>query len=238
MTWLWAGCTTTAQVQAVRHTATGIKPKEAIAFVSWRPSLANALDSQPIDEEEIVTCISEEVRKAQPGLRIVARDEFRRAAFPNLPPEATPTGPEYLSLLLNHATFRERIVSLGIRYLIHMRGETVQTGKLEAGGIGGAGAGVLVIGGSWDRNTRFSASILLDLEQSRRGESTREHVWAALGQPYATGRWMMPIDDRARTVWTYYYEDGRLTDARRVLLFVYFDQDRYDGYMWFSSTPK
>jgi hypothetical protein len=77
------------------------------------------------------------------------------------------------------------------------------------------------------------------LETSLRpGESTREHVWATLGQPYATGRWMMPIDDRARTVWTYYYEDGPLTDARRVLLFVYFDQDRYDGYMWFSSMPK
>jgi len=77
------------------------------------------------------------------------------------------------------------------------------------------------------------------LETSLRiGESTREHVVATLGQPYAKGRWMMPIDDRARTLWTYYYEDGLLADARRIVLFVYFDQDRYDGYMWFSSLPK
>jgi len=39
-------------------------------------------------------------------------------------------------------------------------------------------------------------------------------------------------------MWSYYYEEGTLKDARRIFLFVYFDQDMYDGYMWFSSLPK
>jgi len=81
---------------------------------------------------------------------------------------------------VNHATFRERIASLGIRYLIHMRGETVQTGKAEAGAIGGPGAAVLVIGGSWDRNTRLSASIL-DLKQSSEAGSVTA---SATGRPW------------------------------------------------------
>lgn len=77
------------------------------------------------------------------------------------------------------------------------------------------------------------------LENSlRAGESTSQDVLAALGRPYATGRWMLPTDGKARTVLTYYYEDGTLEDARRMLLFVYLDEDRYDGYMWFSSLAE
>ena len=77
------------------------------------------------------------------------------------------------------------------------------------------------------------------LEKSLRvGESTRQDVVATLGRPYATGRWMLPTDGKPRTMWTYYYEDGTLEDARRLLLFIYFDEDRYDGYMWFSSLPQ
>jgi len=72
----------------------------------------------------------------------------------------------------------------------------------------------------------------------RVGESTRADVLAALGQPFGTGKAMLPIDPKPRTMWSYYYEEGDLKDARRIFLFVYFDQDRYDGYMWFSSLPK
>ncbi len=72
----------------------------------------------------------------------------------------------------------------------------------------------------------------------RVGESTRADVRAALGAPFGTGRSMIPIDPTPRTVWSYYYEEGDLKDARRIFLFVYFNQDRYDGYMWFSSLPK
>lgn len=77
------------------------------------------------------------------------------------------------------------------------------------------------------------------LEKSLRlGESTRADVRAALGQPSGKGRAMHPFDTKPRTMWSYYYEEGDLKDARRIFLFVYFDQDRYDGYMWFSSLPK
>lgn len=77
------------------------------------------------------------------------------------------------------------------------------------------------------------------LERSLRlGESTRADALAVLGLPYGKGRVMFPIDTKPRTIWSYYYEEGDLKDARRIFLFVYFDEDRYDGYMWFSSLPK
>jgi hypothetical protein len=73
----------------------------------------------------------------------------------------------------------------------------------------------------------------------KRGESTMANVTAALGQPTGTGRTMLPIDPAPRTTWTYYYEEGSVKDDRRMFLFVYFDdQERYTGYMWFSSLAQ
>ncbi|MBI2876415.1 MAG: hypothetical protein HYY20_06000 [Candidatus Tectomicrobia bacterium] len=82
----------------------------------------------------------------------------------------------------------------------------------------------------------------------RPGESTPADVLAALGEPDGKGREMLPVGRTPRTLWSYYYEEGslenmglvinKLKDSRRIFLFVFFDQDRYDGYMWFSSLPK
>jgi len=159
---LWTGCTT-AQVQAVRHTATHIEPKEAIAIVFSRDF---SLDGRPIDEKEIVTCISDEMRKAHPSLRIVLPNEFRHTAFPDLAPEAAPNTPESLALLLDHAAFRDRIASLRIRYLVSVQGRTDSKydGGVECGGGPGGAACIGLL--SWDRKSNLTASIL-DLKQVR-----------------------------------------------------------------------
>lgn len=70
------------------------------------------------------------------------------------------------------------------------------------------------------------------------GQSREVDVLAALGEPFGRGREMLPISRMPRTMWTYYYEEGSLKDDRRIFLFIYFDHDRYDGYMWFSSLEK
>ena len=78
-------------------------------------------------------------------------------------------------------------------------------------------------------------------------QSTPEDVRAVLGEPTGDGAVMMPMmDSKPRTVLTYYYNEGRFAategtvsgDARLMLLLIYFDNDRYDGYMWFSSLPE
>jgi hypothetical protein len=159
---LLSACTT-GVVTKSREAPTGLSTGEAIAFVFSRQF---SLEAQRVEESEIIGCISEAVRKAHPTLRIVLPDEFRRTVFPGLAPEAAPYKPEYFELLLDHPTFKERVAARGIRYLISVGGVTEQTGGPGAGAIGGPGAAVLVIAGSWDRKTSLTASVL-DLQQKR-----------------------------------------------------------------------
>lgn len=79
------------------------------------------------------------------------------------------------------------------------------------------------------------------------GKSTASDVRAALGVPNGNGEILIPVDTEPRETWSYYYEaghikagDGGAVDAnmRRIFLFVYFDEEKYDGYMWFSSLPQ
>ena len=56
---------------------------------------------------------------------------------------------------------------------------------------------------------------------------------------------MLPIDPKQRITWSYMYLEGSVQtggeskgDMRSLILFVFFDQDRYAGYMWFSSVPE
>lgn len=77
----------------------------------------------------------------------------------------------------------------------------------------------------------------------RIGESTRADVLSILGEPGGQGRGLLPIDSAPKTVWLYYYaeasvESSELEDIRQLLLWVYLDGDRYDGYLWFSSLPR
>jgi hypothetical protein len=146
-----------------REVPTAVSSGEAIAFI-FSPQFS--LDARRVEESEIIECISDVVRKAHPTLRIVPPDKFRRTVFPDLAPEAAPNTPEYFALLLEHPAFKERVAALGIRYLISVIGGTEQTGGPAAGAIGGPGAGVLVIAGSWDRRTSLTASIL-DLQRGR-----------------------------------------------------------------------
>ncbi len=74
--------------------------------------------------------------------------------------------------------------------------------------------------------------------QLRANESTREDVRWILGPPFGQGAAMLPFHDAPREMWSYYYEEGTLTDDRRIMLLVYFSKDgHYEGYMWFSSLP-
>ncbi len=81
----------------------------------------------------------------------------------------------------------------------------------------------------------------------RLGESSAAEVREVLGDPTGDGVVFLPIDAQPRKMLSYYYEKGLVKtgsgghldiDSRRTYLFVYFVDDRYDGYMWFSSLPE
>ncbi len=70
------------------------------------------------------------------------------------------------------------------------------------------------------------------------GRSSAREVRDLLGDPFGEGRSMLPFQAKPLDVWTYYYEIGTMSDSRRTFLFVYLDNGRYDGHMWFSSLPE
>lgn len=69
------------------------------------------------------------------------------------------------------------------------------------------------------------------------GKAQRADVRAALGEPTGSGRSMLPLDTKARTLWSYFYEEGSMESSGRTMIFVYFDEDVLSGYLWFSSIP-
>lgn len=71
----------------------------------------------------------------------------------------------------------------------------------------------------------------------KQGQSTQQDVQKMLGEPVGKGKEMFPFMDQPRITWTYYYEEGDIKDDRRLFLFVFFDNQRHDGYLWFSSLP-
>ena len=101
---------------------------------------------------------------------------------------------------------------------------------------------LLLLGSTGCGNVRYYVSRQIELDaiesQLRMKESTRKDVLAVLGSPEGEGREMLPMTPAPRTMWSYYYEEGTLQDARRVFLFVYFDGDVFDGYFWVSSLPE
>ncbi len=160
-----AACTPASHVTVAREMPTGFEPGEAIGFLFSRQF---SLHGVRIEESEIIGCISEAVRKAHPALRIVSPDEFRRVVFPDLPPEGAPNELEYLVMLLEHPTFKGRVTSLSIRYLIFVSGATEEqllTGRGQFMGVPGPGV-ILGAEQSWLRNSQFAASIL-DLKHHR-----------------------------------------------------------------------
>ncbi len=99
---------------------------------------------------------------------------------------------------------------------------------------------LLLVAGCGDFRMEVGRRPNLDpLETSLRvGQSSSADVLAALGTPEGKGMAMLPIDAKPRMVWSYYYEEGSMKDDRRIFLFVFLIEDRYDGYMWFSSLAK
>jgi hypothetical protein len=73
------------------------------------------------------------------------------------------------------------------------------------------------------------------------GISTQADVKAALGEPYGKGGALLPFHDKPRTTWTYFSERGQASTSgdmrdERTYCFVFFNGDKFDSYMWFTST--
>jgi hypothetical protein len=73
------------------------------------------------------------------------------------------------------------------------------------------------------------------------GQSTTEDVRRVLGEPEGKGREALPTGQPPRTIWSYFHDatlvelGGSGSDSRRMYVLVFLRDDKYDGYLWFSS---
>ncbi len=194
-----AACQTIAPVSqplGPSATATATSPDDGIMLVFYR-ELSFETDVDDIAEEtQVIECTGETIRRDRPEQRIVSFDEFRRTAFPDLPPESVPRNPKYLSMLLQRTDFQDRIRPLGIRHIAFIGGvtKTTEDGTIECSSFpGGAGCHGLI---TWDKKSRLGATVL-DLKYARRTENLNA---SSSGTSWLTVIGLIPIGFPSDTV--------------------------------------
>lgn len=68
------------------------------------------------------------------------------------------------------------------------------------------------------------------------GSSDKAEVRELLGQPQGEGMSRLPDYPGLRTVWAYDYVEMEGQRVGMSMLFIFFDGDAYDGYLWFDAT--
>ena len=108
-------------------------------------------------------------------------------------------------------------------------------------GLGLAGCAAPVGTGAFRQVERVETGLV-------RGQSTRMDVRRVLGPPNGRGHSLLPPDLRPRDVWFYF--DTRAEDIRfegggnarmrlrQQILIVFFEQDLFDGFMWYSTVSS
>ncbi|MBP1751076.1 MAG: hypothetical protein H6Q52_3615, partial [Deltaproteobacteria bacterium] len=122
--------------------------------------LSNFESSQDFDDEGVEDCIRPAMYNINPDLRFVPAKQFRENLYPYFTRSTTPHDLEGYKRVLEKPEVRQRIDSLGVRYLIMLtQGEidTVWHGGIWCGaGYGGGGC----LGLSWwDRKSKLGLAI-------------------------------------------------------------------------------
>ena len=98
--------------------------------------------------------------------------------------------------------------------------------------------------GCGEIKVRTGAPVAPHLLESRLalGISTEKDIRKVLGEPIGVGREWLPFHTRARTVWSYHFEEGQASlsgvgEFHRIFLWVILADGRYDGFFWVSTFP-
>lgn len=75
------------------------------------------------------------------------------------------------------------------------------------------------------------------------GQSTSEDIQTVLGEPLGVGRDLLPFQSQSRTIMSYYFEESQASlsgeaDSKRIFVWVFVKDGRYDGYLWVSGFPE
>ncbi len=148
------GACTTARVEDIRVTATGIQEGEGVVIMARSYHLGNETETKFID------CVGSAISRGSDGLRVVPNDEFVDALFPWFEPRTAPSDTKGLPDLLERPGVARVIAQKGVRYVIWLDGDTERVaggGSLScAAGPGGGGC----FGFAWWQNdSKYEAAV-------------------------------------------------------------------------------
>ena len=148
------GACTTARVEDVRVTSTGIQEGEGVVIMARSYHLGNETETKFID------CVGDAIGRGSDGLRVIPHDEFVDALFPWFEPRTAPSDTKGLPDLLKRPGVADMIAKKGVRYVIWLDGDTERTtggGSLScAVGPGGGGC----FGFAWWQNdSKYEAAV-------------------------------------------------------------------------------
>jgi len=148
---------TTARVEDVRVTATGILDGEGVVIMARSYHLGNET------EEKFIDCVGSALARGSSALRVVPNSEFVDALFPWFEPRTAPADIKELPELLQRPGVAEMIAEKGVRYVIWLDGNTDRVGGggslACAAGPGGGGC----FGFSWWHNDSEYEAAVWDL---------------------------------------------------------------------------
>jgi hypothetical protein len=153
------------------QTLSWIAPSESIVAIESPRFVFSWQNEQRKFGGDVNACAVRAIIEKHPGIRVVSQGEFARTAFPDLPSENAPIGPESMKLLSENEVLRERIAPLNIRYLLYTSALTeIRNDKPGFGAWSGGMAGVIAAGDSWDQQSDYSLAIF-DLKTGRNAGS-------------------------------------------------------------------
>ena len=120
-------------------------------------------------------------------------------------------------------------IQLNLRSRVTHLGTMVQVGLL-LGLLGLSGCANIQLRMGTETEPQDIESVL-QLNQSTQSDVRRE-----FGAPDGVGAYVSPITGKYSTMWSYYFAKGTLKVMDDTFLFVYFDDDVYEGYLWFENT--
>jgi hypothetical protein len=68
------------------------------------------------------------------------------------------------------------------------------------------------------------------------GVSPKADVLLLLGQPRGYGMARLSVAAKPRSIWSYEYAEAEGKKISMKMLLVFFDEDRYDGHLWFAAS--
>jgi hypothetical protein len=164
-----AGCMT-SKVDETRQAASAIQPNESIVILT-KPQIEGVGT-----EGDFLSCVQEKLggelvhpqqgqstrhsKGAAAPFKIYGEQQFTDAMFPWFEPSTAPANAAGLKGVLEHPGVTERLMQIGVRYVVWLDGSTRKTngGGSVACAVGPGGGGCFGVGW-WDKESDYAATV-------------------------------------------------------------------------------